>query len=307
MVVKQAQSFLEGFELDELGLGLNDEEAVLAVGDAAQADDVSALNDSAFGEGVVSIQVDGDEPITEEFTFELPKIPGGEFQEEIDEPAEILVEEPEDVIEVEQDPWKWTLGGFLNWLQSMMTNIPGHSGRDTVGIERAIAYMEALDREISRACRSDLKGELPINLLAKARDNINDGIERLNERLEEIKSTKYPKRKGKGKGKGKKAESEEGLVKEAQKAAKFTVVVPLFISSMARTCINSMVSAGKDIEDCFFKIVKSYDLTKREQAELVQLLSDMGYPMRRPRGHDLDEEIDYTSTDNLDWSAQYPA
>ena len=76
---------------------------------------------------------------------------------------------------------------------------------------------------------------------------------------------------------------------------------------MARTCINSMVSAGKDIEDCFGTIVKKYDLSNREQAELFQLLADMGYSIRRPRGHLLNEEIDYTSEDNLDWSPNYPA
>jgi hypothetical protein len=67
-----------------------------------------------------------------------------------------------------------------------------------------------------------------------------------------------------------------------------------------------MVSAGKDIEDVFDNLAKKYELTPREEMETMQLLADMGYPMRRPRGYHRDEEIDYTSTDNFDWQANYP-
>ena len=99
------------------------------------------------------------------------------------------------------------------------------------------------------------------------------------------------------------------MVKKAQKATHvggIIVTVPLLISSIARTCINSMVSAGKDIEDVFDKLAKKYDLTSREEMETMQLLADMGYPMRRPRGYLRDEEIDTTSVDNFDWNANYP-
>jgi len=68
-----------------------------------------------------------------------------------------------------------------------------------------------------------------------------------------------------------------------------------------------MVSAGKDIEDCFDKLASKYDLNDREELELMQLLSDMGYAIRRPRGYKRDEEIDYTDTETLDQQANYPA
>ena len=131
----------------------------------------------------------------------LDNVPGGLDQEEIvEEPGSIEVEEPEEV-EVSNDPWDW--GGvaskFLPWLSKMMQGVPVHSGRDTAGLERAIAYLEALDREISRAVRTDLNNEIAIDAVEKARDEIQRGLERLEDRLEKVKESKYPKAKKKKK------------------------------------------------------------------------------------------------------------
>lgn len=251
----------------------------------------------------------GSEPV--ELVLTLDKIPGGLSQEDIvEEPEAIEVEEPEEVT-VSDDPWDW--GGspknFLPWLSKMMQGVPVHSGKDTAGLERAIAYLEAIDREISKAVRIDLNNDIAIDAVEQARDEIQRGLERLEERLEKVKSSKYPK-KNKGK-KTKKAEEEQaGLVKEAQKATHvggIMITVPLFTSYLARVCINGMVSAGHDIEDMFTKLAKKYKLSDREKAELVQLLSDMNYPLRRDRGFTLDEEIDTSSSDNFDWVANYRA
>jgi hypothetical protein len=253
--------------------------------------------------GEINIEVGDDDVVHKEFSFTLPHVPGGDDQTEIVEPEEIEVEEPEEDIEVSNDPWKWKINSFMDWLQAKINNVPRHSGRDTTGLERAIAYLETLNREISKAVRMDIDNVLDVDSIEKAREEIHRGIERLEERLDKVKSTKYP-----GKNKKKKAEGEsEGLVKEAQKAASFTINVPLFISHIARVCINSMVSAGHDIEQSFKKLAKKYDLSKREQVEVMQLLQDMGYPVRRDRGFALDEDIDTTSSDNFDWAANYPA
>jgi hypothetical protein len=245
-----------------------------------------------------------------ELVLTLDKIPGGLDQDEIvEEPEELEVEEPEEV-KVSDDPWDWggSAKNFLPWLSKMMQGIPVHSGRDTAGLERAIAYLEAVDREISRAVRIDLNNEIAIDSVEKARDEIQRGLERLEERLEKVKSSKYPKKGKKGK---KKADAEqEGLIKEAQKATHvggIVITVPLFTSYLARVCINGMVSAGHDIEDMFTKLAKRYKLSEREQAELVQLLSDMNYPLRRDRGIPLDEEIDTSSSDNFDWAQNFRA
>lgn len=244
----------------------------------------------------------------QELVLTLDKIPGALDQEDLPEPEEIEVDEPEEVT-VNDDPWDWgKTSNFLPWLSKKMQDLPQHSGRDTAGLERMIAYFETLDRLISKAVRTDINNEIAIDAVEKARDEIQRGLERLEERLEQVKASKYPKNKKK---KNKKAdEDQDGLVKEAQKATHvggIVVSVPLLISGLARVCINGMVSAGHDIEDMFKKLSKKFNLTTREQFELIQLLQDMNYPVRRDRGFLLDEEIDTTSSDGFDWNANYPA
>lgn len=104
----------------------------------------------------------------------------------------------------------------------------------------------------------------------------------------------------------------EGLVivKEAQKITGVKgvyVTVPLLISRVARVCINGTVSAGHDIEDLYNRQVKKYNLNDREQAEVRQLLWDMGYPMREDRGFFPEDDLEVWDSDNMDWAANYRA
>lgn len=246
-----------------------------------------------------------DESIHKEFSFTLPEVPGGEDQSDLPE------QEQEE--EEEKDPWKWTPSNFLDWLQAKLNDVPRHSGKDLSGLERAVAYLEYLDREISKAVRQDIKNEIIIETVEKARDEIQNGIERLEDRIEKIKAVKKPSKKRKKaftytqeSGFVKSSESNQALVKEGQMTGGFTVVVPIFISHIARTCINSSVSAGHDIEETFEDLSNKYKLDSRERASVIQVISDMGYgSVWMDRGLIDDEEIDITSSENYDWSAQY--
>ncbi len=260
-------------------------------------DDISIVElPSEKGDFTVSEEELHSEPLI--LTLDL--VPGGADQDEI----ELQVEESDDV-EITDDPWAWTVKGFLQWLSKKMQGVPSHSGRDTVGLERAIAYLEQLNREISRAVRADLNNEIAIDAVEKARDEIKRGIDRLEDRLDKINNSKYPK----SKKKTKKAEFDPSLVKEgkATHVGGIVVSVPLFISYLARVMINGMVSGGHDIEDMFKKLDKKFKLTDREKAELMQLLMDMNYPVRRDRGFLFDEEMDFRSSDNFDFGANYDA
>lgn len=244
-----------------------------------------------------------DEP--EELIFSLPFIPGSNVSEDEIDP-ELDIDEDEEVEVTEKDPWDWKSGGlskFLEWLHNMMNSVPAHSGHDISGIERAISFLSALDKAISQAVRSDIKNELNIAKIEDARKIIHDGIDRLEDRLETLMA-------GRKKKKNKKASEEGEIVKEAQKITGvkgIVVTVPLLISRIARVCINGHVSAGHDIEKLFEEQVKKYALSDREQAETIQLLEDMGYPVRRDRSKLIDEHIDTTSSDNGDWAANYHA
>jgi hypothetical protein len=201
--------------------------------------------------------------------------------------------------------WDWEsrgAKGFITWVKERLDDVPKHSGYDSAGLERAVAYLERVDNEVSKAMRMDLEGELDANQIEKVRSVIDNGIERLHERLDKVKSSKKKSRKKKA------SESDDGLVKEAQKITGVQgvfVTVDLLTSHIARVCINGMVSAGHDIEDLFERQAKYYDLDKRERAQVIQLLDDMGYTMRRDRGFMPDQDVDPASSDNMDWAANY--
>lgn len=203
-----------------------------------------------------------------------------------------------------KDQWDWEAKGhegFLEWVKDRFSSVPKHSGYDSSGLERAVSYLEKLDNEISKAMRLDLDGKLDADKIEDVRSKIEDGIDRLYERLDKIKK----------KTKKKKADfvADETLVKEAQKAAGVRgiyVMAPLFISCIARTLINGHISAGHDMEDMFKKLATKYKLNDREKMETIQLLSDMGFPVRLDRGL-VSDEVDTTSSDNFDWAANYKA
>ncbi len=250
-----------------------------------------------------------DEPVEFE-VVDLPGAPPGTTNPEpelevLDEETDKSDAQDEDSKPKKGEKWDWSSHGsqgFVNWIRERLMATPSHSGYDTAGIERAIAYLERLDNEVSRAMRSDLDGELDANQIEQARSNIDKGIALLQDRIEAIKSTKKKTRK-------KKAELDsEGFMKEAQKITGVQgvfVTVPLLISRIARVCINGTVSAGHDIEDLYKRQVDFYKLSTREQAEVQQLLSDMGYVVRQDRGFMPDQDVDITSSDNMDWAANY--
>jgi hypothetical protein len=168
-----------------------------------------------------------------------------------------------------------------------------------------VAYLEKLDGEISRAMRMDLDGELDANQIEKVRSIIDDGVGRLHDRLDKVK--KHKKNSRKKKSTTAEFQGDEFMVKEAQKITGVQgvfVTVDLLTSLIARTCINGMVSAGHDIEDLFTRQSEYYGLNKREKAQVIQLMDDMGYAMRRDRGFP-GEEIHVQDSDNFDWAANY--
>jgi hypothetical protein len=289
---KQAQ-FLDANDFENFG----DEDEVVLYEEKPSMEDVVELHqpDNAM-----------------EITFKLPPLPGSDA----DMPLEVSTEDPVEVeskgkkdkddnkveeLEV-QDPWKPpSPAGILNWVHDRLQNLPRHSGRETTGIERTIAVMKRINNEISKAIANDYNGEVDIGRLEEARKEIFDGIHRLEEAKEKLDNG-Y---------KGKKADLDEnGLVKEAKqdRIGGIIITVPILISRIAKVCINSMVSGGKDIEKVFDAQSKEWNLDKREQAELMELLENMGYSSpRRDRAYPADHQMEYKSSDNFDLSSNYPA
>jgi hypothetical protein len=234
-------------------------------------------------------------------SFKLPHLPGCDLS---DEEVVELTEKPEEkeVVKNEvKDRWSWSEAGhdgFLGWLSGMLKNVPKHSGKSVAGIERAIAYLKKLVGEISKAMQSDLDGKVDADKVQEAYEEIYDGIERLEEALKKM-----------AKGGKKTASHTSAIVKEAQKTTSvggIIVTVPLIISSIARACVNSMVSNGRDLEDMVKRAIDMYKLNNREQAELYQLLSDMNVYVRRDRLHNFEKgPFDPQSSDNAELGPNY--
>ena len=267
----------------------------------------------------------------------LPQLDGHMESLEVAEPAdiEIVVEElpgaptgtpdPEPLIEINDEPlrveedandakkgkgkndkWDWEAHGphgFVNWIKARLDDVPKHSGYDSAGLERAMSYLDRLDNEISKAMRMDLDGELDADKIEEVRSKLDDGLARLQARLDKVKKNKKSRKK-----RSEYVVDEEGFVKEAQKITGVQgvyVMVPLLISSIARTCVNGMVSAGHDVEDMYSRQVEKWKLNDREQLELRQLLFDMGMPMRIDMGYKPDEQLEVSDSDNFNWAANY--
>lgn len=245
---------------------------------------------------------------TDEVTFNINVIPGAPEDVVLDDDDDDDGEEAgveEEIIE-EINSWDWEkshgTGKFLKWLKSMIEGIPSHSGSDTTGVERAIAYFEKLNVEISKAMRRDFKREIDASKAEEARSMIEDGLKRLNERLEKLRTKKFKKAK-------KKADQEhDGLVKNAETSftGRIQVNVPYFISFIARACIETSVQAGKDMAETFTKLGTEYKLDKREKVQVIQLIKDMGYPIVMDRLRINEGKLDLTDTDG-EFLSQYPA
>jgi hypothetical protein len=237
--------------------------------------------------------------------FDLGSLPGCNveiLEVSTDDEPESVSKTPEKKKDIEvRDAWDVNdlrSEQIVPWIQERFSSLPRHNG-ESLGIERTMSYLKKLDRKLSDLIANDLEGKADIAMVEAARTSIRDGIDKLEDAREKQESGRRKKR----------AEEKGGeIVKEAQKTTAINgmiITVPLLISTIARTCINSCVSAGKDIERVAHELIEKYNLTDREQLELLQHLADMNFPVRRPRGYKLDEKIDPRSTDNFDWMAHY--
>jgi len=268
-------------------------------------------DDEDTDESVFEYEDDEDNKTKEpkEVVFVLKgKIPGAPEDIEDDEPDDDL-DKKEEIVEVQEeiDSWNWEkscgLKKFLNWVKDMIDGVPAHSGSDTTGLERAIAYFERLNAEISRAMRKDFKREIDAAKAEEARSTIEDGIKRLVERLEKLRAKKFNKSK-------KKADNtNDNLVKTADTSftGKMQVQVPYFISFLARTCVDSTVSSGKDMTETFVTLAKDYKLDDREKVQVIQLIKDMGFPIYMNRLKIKDGKLDMSDHEDNAFLAQYPA
>ena len=141
-----------------------------------------------------------------------------------------------------------------------------------------------------------------VKTLEEIRSKIEDGLSKLHNRCDKVKKNSKIKRKKRS------DYLESALIKEGQKITGVQgvfIMADLLTARIAKICINGMVSAGHDIEDVYKKQVDKYKLNLREQAQVMELLDNMGYALRQDRGYSSDEDVDVSSSNNIDWAANY--
>jgi hypothetical protein len=183
-------------------------------------------------------------------------------------------EEKETNWEDDHDPEK-----FADYLsETYPAKIPKHDGKSLSACERTLEFLKNLEKEISQAIRTDMKGVIPLDYVEKVRQRVIADTILLNNHVKKLK-TKLRKTAGVI---GPDLETAE-LIKEAT-APRIQLVMTPFERAVAGIVINAVVSAGHAFEDVFEFLVKKYDLNEREQLAAMQLIMDMGFPIFKDRG-----------------------
>lgn len=200
-------------------------------------------------------------------------IPGTDmFEEDIEE------EEEEGEKDYENDGH---LPAFLDYVNVQYPhNIPKHDGSSILGCERAITFLKKLSDEIRRNIRNDENGDLEnsIDDLEKVNTSILADIYTLTSHMKKLDKRLRDANK-------KQAFSpESSIVKQAGTPSNIVITVTPFIRAITGILVNSVVSAGKPFEEVYDYLCEKYEITEREELEILQVLMDMGQPIFKDRG-----------------------
>lgn len=259
-----------------------------------------------------------------EFVEEEPKvvlIPG----------SDLPMNEAEDDEEKEEEPKEtsWeddrNVEKFMEFIVAAYpAGIPAHDGRSIVGCERAINYLNDLNKQISEALRADRRNVLDPVALENVRVNMMRDMMTLKNHMNKLR-TKVKEQFGKKSNEEIEAEikvaTEETvpgtnsvkiaeLLKEGTTPGIQLVMTPLE-RALSGIIINSVISAGHPFEDVYEFLKKKYKLSPREELSLLQLIMDMGYPIFKDRGtisealKGEDEEDNSDSKQGLDFLKNY--
>ncbi len=226
----------------------------------------------------------------EAMPFRLPGAPDyvdDDFEEEDEEEEEETVTDWEN----DRDPQH-----FMQYILSMYpSKIPSHSGKSTLGCEKAVLFLTNLNKEISEALRSENADQyLDLDVLEDIRVRMTRDIVKLKEHSKKLnKMNKKVKKKADEEisiTKNSEINSEE-FKKEAT-TAKIQMIMTPFQRAITGIILNSTISAGKPFEQVYDFLKKKYKIDDREELEILQLLMDMGQPIFKDRGTIGDEDHD---------------
>lgn len=176
--------------------------------------------------------------------------------------------------DIEVTAWK-DPQSFLSYLKKAMSAVPGYSDGGINSLKRAIAYYDSLLAEVEETVEKDAEF-VDFNETQLAQLDKIDGImiEARNDLVGKLDKT--------GSNTKRQQLVNKPLVKEA-KGASLTWVVDPFLKAITMICINAKVQGGKNLEEIYQMLKKEYNLDKREDLAVQQILTDAGYPIRHSR------------------------
>lgn len=279
---------------------------------------------------------------------------------ELDEPS-FMIHEPQDLLPgstvplAESDNEKldadWVNdkdhSKFLDWLKDEMSNLPSHSGQTTVGCERAIAKLQYLNSELSKAIRSDESNLIDEVEAEDLRDQIYDSIDKLEDAKDKIMDKKLNRKRSSLRiGKEVVARLNDGqsiqyfislassdgsnetlfevqLVEPTnEQVAKFvqnenftkeagygslSLVEDPFLHSITRLLITSHVTNGKDMNEVYAELKDKYTFTPREELSIHELLHQKGFPLIKDLGRVGEKEINPALDLGVEHATKYTA
>jgi hypothetical protein len=171
------------------------------------------------------------------------------------------------------------LPDFMNYINRVYpSSIPKHDGKSMLGCERAMSWLQRLSNDISTNVRNDVDGILDehVQTLGEVQESILTDILVLKDHMKKLKQM-LPDRV-------KSASSDDEILKVASTPNNMVICISPFIRAITGILINSTVSAGKPFEDVYDYLLEKYEISEREQLEILQVLKDMGQPIFKDRG-----------------------
>ena len=159
------------------------------------------------------------------------------------------------------------------------SKIPRHDGTSVLGCEKAVSFLDRISRDIHKNIKEDLDDTLDVSSLENVNNSIMADILKLKDHIKHLKR-KFKEEKEEQKN----AASKDDMVKTAGTPNNIVISVTPFIRAVSGILINSVVSAGKPFEDVYEYLKNKYDITPREELEILQVLMDSGQPIYKDRG-----------------------
>lgn len=178
---------------------------------------------------------------------------------------------------------------FMEYLSGEYpSKIPSHDGRSTTGCEKAIVFLDRLNSQISRAIKDDVDNVLDLESLEQIRGSIMKDVITLKEHLNNLKKKIKEDHSKKASNTPPEWISASGkevdLIKEATTPRNMVICITPFLRAITGMMINAHVSAGKPMDEVFQALKEKYDITDREELEIIQVCMDSGFPIFKDRG-----------------------